>query len=388
MKIAMVFDGLGTGGIERVGADYAFLLQQMGHNIDIYNLKPEYSKMEEKYVGVDHIYHKKMPMWMLPDQYILMVKRWWWGKYLYPLCYLFSKCCMMLYRLTMGKRKKYDLAIAFAGHFSDLNFVSANFIKADKKLCWLHGSLMEYLVTACTYGDQYRKIKNLCVLSEANQNSALSMNRYLQGLNIAHIYNPINIQNNQYNAEHVNQLHAEYGEFLLMVSRFETDKDQQSVIRAYKLLKNRGQCQDKLVLAGDGSTKEACMQLCEELGLKEDVIFVGNRTDVEDFYTAAKIFIHSSPAEGLPTVLLEAMKYGTPIVATRSMPGVEEILKGDTYGLQCEVGNPEDIADKIARMIEDESLRGNYIRQGELRVRDFSYEKITQKLQHIMQNLS
>lgn len=387
MKIAMVFDGLGTGGIERVGVDYAALLQKMGHKIDIYNLKPQYCDMEKNYEGVDHIYHKKMPMWMLPDQYILMVKRWWWGKYLYPLCYLFSKCCMMLYRLSMGKRKKYDLAIAFAGHFTDLNFVSTGFIRADRRMCWLHGSLMEYLVTASTYGDQYRKIKNLCVLSEANQSSALSMNRYLQGLHITHIYNPVNLDSHPCDAAHVNGLREQYGDFLLMVSRFEEDKDQKSVIRAYKLLKDRGLCRDKLVLAGDGSTREACMQLCEELGLTEQVVFVGNRTDVEDFYTAAKLFIHSSPAEGLPTVLLEAMKYGTPIVATRSMPGVEEILKGDTFGLQCEVGNPQDIADKIARMLEDEALRRHYIAQGQIRIQDFSYEKIGQQLEDIVKNL-
>ena len=55
MKIAMVFDGLGTGGIERVGVNYAALLQKMGHQIDIYNLKPQFSDMEKNYAGVEHI---------------------------------------------------------------------------------------------------------------------------------------------------------------------------------------------------------------------------------------------------------------------------------------------------------------------------------------------
>ena len=40
MKIAMVFDGLQTGGIERVGVDYARLFRELGHEVDAYNLRP------------------------------------------------------------------------------------------------------------------------------------------------------------------------------------------------------------------------------------------------------------------------------------------------------------------------------------------------------------
>lgn len=387
MKIAIVLDGVGTGGIERVGTQYATLLSRLGHSVDLYNLKPHLNDMEKNYTDVDHIYHKKFSIWMMPDQYVLLVKRWWWGKYLYPICYLLSSIVLYAYRLTMGKRKKYDLAIAFSGHFFDLNFVSKNFIKSDKKMCWLHGSLIEYLATASTYGDQYRKIKNLCVLSEANQSSAISMNRFLSDLNINHIYNPMDVEAKNIDMEHVRELNEKYGHFLLMIGRFEVDKDQESVIRAYKIIKDNKWSSDKLLFAGNGSTKESCVKLVEQLGLQDDVIFVGNRTDVQDFYTAAKIFIHSSPAEGLPTVLLESMKYGTPIVATRSMPGVEEILEGNTYGLQCNVADPQDIAEKVKEMLDEEGLRKHYIELGYERILDFSYDKIMKQLDDIIKSL-
>ena len=45
MKIAMVFDGLQIGGIERVGADYAKLLRQLGHEVTILNLMPKLCEM-------------------------------------------------------------------------------------------------------------------------------------------------------------------------------------------------------------------------------------------------------------------------------------------------------------------------------------------------------
>ena len=49
MKAAMVFDGLGVGGIERVGRNYAEMLIDLGYDVDIYNLKPGKREMEEEY---------------------------------------------------------------------------------------------------------------------------------------------------------------------------------------------------------------------------------------------------------------------------------------------------------------------------------------------------
>ncbi|MCI9149324.1 MAG: glycosyltransferase [Lachnospiraceae bacterium] len=388
MKISVVFDGLGTGGIERVGADYIKLLLQLGHEVTIYNLKPEKKEMEHFYPTECEIIHKSLPELLLSDRYILMVKRWGWGKYLYPIIYPVTRLGMYLYRLTMGRRKSYDIAIAFSGHFRDLNFVTANYIRSRKRLCWLHGALMEYLVSASTYGDQYRKIRNLCVLSEANQDAALYMNRYLYGLNIRHIYNPIDLEGMPADRAHVKCLEEEYGEFILSVGRFEEDKDQDTILKAVAILKREYGITNKMIFLGEGERLMYCRQLSRELGIEDLTVFLGNRSDVGDFYTAATLFVHSSPAEGLPTVLLEAMKYGVPIVATRSMPGVEEILQGDQYGVQCKVGDPEDMAKKLWKCLRDEDLRRCYCERGIQRVKDFSFDSIRVQLEKILEGLA
>lgn len=387
MKIAVVFDGLGTGGIERVGADYVKILQKLGHEITIYNLQPHRNEMEGAYPSDCNIIHKSMSDFLLPDRYMLVVKRWRWGKYVYPFLYLGTELLLYLYRLTMGKREAYDLAIAFSGHFRDLTFVSAHYIKSKKKLCWLHGALMEYLVLSCTFGDLYRKIKNICVLSEASQAAAIHGNQYLSELNIQHVYNPIDLDQMGGSQEHVDALKKEYGDFILNIARFEEDKDQATILRAMKLLKEKYGIEKQVVFVGGGSTLESCRKLAAELGLEKQAVFLGSRNDVEDFYRAAGLFVHSSPAEGLPTVLLESMKYGTPIVATRSMPGVEEILQGDTYGLQCPVGKEEAMAEKIRELLLDDKKRQWYREKGRERVKTFSYEAITARMKEILEHL-
>ena len=67
MKAAMVFDGLGVGGIERVGRNYAEMLIDLGYDVDIYNLKPGKREMEEEYPEECNIYHYSIPDIMLPD---------------------------------------------------------------------------------------------------------------------------------------------------------------------------------------------------------------------------------------------------------------------------------------------------------------------------------
>ncbi|HEM3726687.1 TPA: hypothetical protein U1D16_002134, partial [Streptococcus suis] len=57
MKIALVFDGLQIGGIERVGSDYAKLLVSNNHEVTIFNLNPSLTDMEENFPEECNIIH-------------------------------------------------------------------------------------------------------------------------------------------------------------------------------------------------------------------------------------------------------------------------------------------------------------------------------------------
>lgn len=387
MNVALVFQSLGIGGIERVGLEYARLFLDLGYDVDIYNLSPDTTQMEANFPKECHFYHKLLPEVLLPDRYFNGVKRWWWGKYVYPVIYLGTSALLYLYRFTMGRRKTYDITIAFSGHFRDLTFVSRNFIKGKKKMAWLHGSLIDYMVSSSAYGDIYRKLGNICTLSSNGQNTVLHRNTFLRDLNIHQIYNPIHLDTSDVDSAYVAELKQQYGDFLLMVGRFDADKDQKTVIHAYHQLYTQHGIRNKLVLVGDGTTLAECRKLVESLGLSEQIIFTGTRQDVGNFYSAATLCLHSSPAEGLPTVLLEAMKYQLPIVATDSPPGVDEILVRDSYGLTCKVGDSPDMAEKILLLLTDSEKYEYYRKQGQKRIQDFSYETIRRQLADILSTL-
>lgn len=387
MKAALVLDGIGFGGIERVAIGYARIFLELGYEVDVYNLKPGVDALEKEFPQGCTFISKPMPEILLSDRYMLMVKRWRWGKYLYPVVYLGTFLLMNIYKMTMGKRKEYDIGIAFSGHFRDLSFVAYDFIKSKKKMCWLHGSLISYLILSSTFGDLYRRIRNLCTLSDDNEKMALESNHFLKSLNLQKIYNPIDKELRPLDEKVVESIRTQFGDYLLMIGRFDKDKDQKTVIYAMKELIDKYKISENLVFVGDGPALEDCRHLVKRLQLDNRIYFTGARYDVQNFYSTAKLFIHSSPAEGLPTVLLEAMKYGLPIVATDSPPGVNEILKDSEYGVKCGVGDVSDMAEKIAGMLSDPAEMEMYRKRGKERVQDFAFEAVKDRLRIILSDL-
>ncbi len=390
MKIALVFDGLGIGGIERVGVNYARMLCSLGHDVTIFNLQPDLADMEVEFPEECDIIRSSFSKYALPESFFAVTKRT-WGKYVYPPVYLIAKIGLLIKKLcwkTTCKEDHFDVAIAFAGHFRDLSFVAYEFIKAYHKIAWLHGSLADYLLLSYSYGFLYRKIRNLCTLSDANQGYALEVfPEVARSVRITKIYNPIQTEPSPSNCSLTGQLKNSEDDLLVMGGRFDKDKDQETVIRALKILHEKHAKHPKLLFVGDGPTRTICEQLAHDLGLAASIDFVGAKSNVDDYLLAATIAVHSSSAEGLPTVLLEAMRDGVPIVATNSLPGVSEILGNDEYGLTCAVEDPEDMAAKIQQMLEDPELRSCYVEQGLKRVQDFSFDTISRQLETILSQL-
>ena len=142
---------------------------------------------------------------------------------------------------------------------------------------------------------------------------------------------------------------AEERPLALSVGRLDVPKDQATLLRAWGLL--GGACPEAvLVLVGTGHLEGELRTIAREEGLGERMRFVAPRPGLASAYADADLFVLSSLWEGLPYVLLEAMAYGLPVVAT-AVDGIPEAVAAGESGLLVPPCDPEALAAALARLL-------------------------------------
>lgn len=115
----------------------------------------------------------------------------------------------------------------------------------------------------------------------------------------------------------------------------------------------------RLCIAGkDEADGLGCLKtLVEKYGLGDTVSFLGFRSDMEQLYQEASVFVLSSRYEGFGLVLIEAMSQGCACVTTDYKGRQMEILGSDDCGLVCPPEDVEALADALQRVMTDDGLR-------------------------------
>jgi glycosyltransferase involved in cell wall biosynthesis len=145
---------------------------------------------------------------------------------------------------------------------------------------------------------------------------------------------------------------------VLGVGRLSQQKDFPTLLRAFaRLLATRPV---RLIILGESNppgdtpaAMAALRELAARLGIAADVNFPGYTANPFAYMARASLLALSSRVEGLPTVLIEAMACGCPIVSTDCPSGPAEILDGGRYGPLVPVGNDAALADAMARVLAD-----------------------------------
>lgn len=110
-----------------------------------------------------------------------------------------------------------------------------------------------------------------------------------------------------------------------------------------------------LVIAGEGPAKKTYIRRAEEMGLQDNLIFVGyldRSSDLIDCYHSADFFVFSSRTETQGLVLLEAMAAGTPVVSVAAM-GTRDILL-DCPGARIVEDDADQFSAELCRLLDDE----------------------------------
>ena len=134
---------------------------------------------------------------------------------------------------------------------------------------------------------------------------------------------------------------------VLAVGRLTSQKGFNILIRAFARLRKTRVV--RLVILGEGEERPFLEELIKQLGLEQDVSLPGFMQNPYPYMVHASLFVLPSRWEGLPTVLVEALCLGTPIIATDCPGGSREILKDGQYGQLVKVDDPFMLADAMER---------------------------------------
>lgn len=137
------------------------------------------------------------------------------------------------------------------------------------------------------------------------------------------------------------------------------------LVEACGLLRERGiafHCS----IVGEGMMREPLQQRIERLGLAEQVCLAGPRAHAElirifreaAFFVAPCVISSDGDRDGLPTVLVEAMAQGTPVISTQVV-GIPELVRHNDTGLCVAERDPSALADAMERLLQDANLRSS-----------------------------
>lgn len=138
---------------------------------------------------------------------------------------------------------------------------------------------------------------------------------------------------------------------VLGVGRLVPEKGFPTLIDAFaKLLTKR---EARLLILGDGPERPRLEGLVRELGIEDRVALPGFAEDAAAYMAKADVFVLSSVHEGLPTVLIEALGTGIPVVSTDCVSGPREILRGGELGRLVPVGSSAALAEAIGQALDE-----------------------------------
>lgn len=103
------------------------------------------------------------------------------------------------------------------------------------------------------------------------------------------------------------------------VGRFNTPKNHEFLINTFKLIYEKNS-RAILMLVGDGELREKVQQRVDELGITNQVIFTGARSDIADLLQAMDVFLFPSLYEGLGIAVIEAQASGLPCIVSNMVP--------------------------------------------------------------------
>ncbi|MGH7492525.1 MAG: glycosyltransferase family 4 protein [bacterium] len=141
--------------------------------------------------------------------------------------------------------------------------------------------------------------------------------------------------------------------------------------------------QVKFLFVGEGALQDFLAAKTRELGVTTQTIFTGFRKDIPAVMKAIEVLLLPSSVEGFGYVLIEAMAAARPVVAT-NVSSIPEIVQHGATGLLVEVHRPQQLAQAILRILQDENLKRSMGQKGRaLMLEKFTLARMVSQIEAI-----
>lgn len=146
---------------------------------------------------------------------------------------------------------------------------------------------------------------------------------------------------------------------VISIGRLEKVKHIEVLIRSISIVKNNFSS-IKVAIVGDGPEKRQLEELVIDLGLEDNVLFLGYQSDVWNWFNKAKISVLTSEREGFPYSVIESLCCGVPVVATDCGDLHDILISGYNGDLIKDYNDAKSFADMIIRLLQNDDLINMY----------------------------
>ena len=177
--------------------------------------------------------------------------------------------------------------------------------------------------------------------------------------------NEVNALNSEEIQEFKDELKVDNSFMVGLIGRINEFKGQHLLIEAMKLLKEKD-LNIKAYIVGSAMSEEYLQELKQKVvayKLETEVIFTGFTKEPSKFMQACDLILMTSKNETFGLVTIEAMRSGTAVIGTNA-GGVLEIIDDEKTGLLFNQSDSKDLASKIEKLYEDETLRIKLAKKG------------------------
>ncbi len=170
---------------------------------------------------------------------------------------------------------------------------------------------------------------------------------------------------------------------IVYVGRIKAYKRLDHLIKSFKTVQDKVN-NSKLIIAGKGDQKPL-KKLSIELGIESSVEFYDEVSEEEKsrLLHQAWVFVTPSMKEGWGITVIESNACGTPAIAY-DVPGLRDSVKYNYNGILVEDGNEKSLADTIATVLRDSSLRNNLSKNALEWSKQFSWDKSAEKFMEVI----